>query len=100
MEAGNKQELVHNGKRILTAGDKAKYVSGVKALKANGRYDTYVQTHNDAMMHTTPNGSNAAHMGPAFCPWHREFILRLEHDIQQATGDPDFGLPYWDWAGD
>jgi len=84
----------------LTAAEKAKYVNGVKALKANGNYNQLVKTHDDAMMHTTPNGSNAAHQGPAFLPWHREFILRLEKGIQQALGDPQFALPYWDWAAD
>jgi len=92
--------IIRKSVNRLTAAEKAKYVNGVKALKGNGKYNADVQTHDDAMMHTTPNGSNAAHKGPAFLPWHREFILRLEQDIQQAIGDPFFGLPYWDWAGD
>ncbi len=84
----------------LSDTEKANYVTGVKRLKANGKYDQYVHTHDDVMMHTTPNGSNAAHSGPAFFPWHREFILRFERDLQQALGDANFGLPYWDWASD
>ena len=84
----------------LNATEKANYVNGVKALKANGTFDQYVQTHDDAMNHMTSNGSNAAHMGPAFLPWHREYILRLEGDIRAIIGDPNFGLPYWDWAAD
>lgn len=41
-----------------------------------------------------------AHRGPAFLPWHREFIRRFEQDLKAALGDPEFGLPYWNWASD
>lgn len=92
--------IVRKNVNELNAAEKAAYVNGVKALKTSGKYNPYVQTHDDAMNHATSNGSNAAHKGPAFLPWHREFILRLEKDIQQAIGNPYFGLPYWDWAAD
>ena len=41
---------------------------------------------------------NAAHIGPAFLPWHRYFLLRFEQDLQSV--DPSVTLPYWDWAAD
>lgn len=43
---------------------------------------------------------NAAHRGPAFLPWHREFLRQFEADLQRVLGDSDFGLPYWDWEHD
>ncbi|MEO0637379.1 MAG: tyrosinase family protein [Pseudomonadota bacterium] len=43
---------------------------------------------------------NAAHRGPAFLPWHREYIRQIEKDFQRVLGKPDFGLPYWDWEVD
>ena len=43
---------------------------------------------------------NAAHRGPAFLPWHREFLRRFEADLQRILGDSNFGLPYWDWEYD
>jgi len=43
---------------------------------------------------------NAAHSGPAFFPWHRELILRLERDLAGVMAEPDFALPYWNWAAD
>jgi tyrosinase len=84
----------------LTAEEKRKYIDGVKALKANRRnsgaaltiYDDYVRLHGD--------NRGGAHAGPAFLPWHREYILRFELDLQEALNDPNFGLPYWDWAAD
>ena len=89
----------------LSAAEKTAFVDAVKALKANGTYDQYVLMHVQAMNHGTPPGTspsirNAAHRGPAFFPWHREFLRRLEVDLQNVSGDPNMGLPYWDWATD
>ncbi len=98
----------------LTEAEKAQYVDGVKLMKAapppageteaGNLYDFYVVTHRRSMDNETPPGNprgrNAAHRGPAFLPWHREFILRYERDLQTLLGDNDFGLPYWDWAAD
>lgn len=105
----------------LTASEKQDFIRGVKMLKtspplsipgltltATNRYDSFVEIHDRAMGTLTPNPSlpgdprarNAAHQGPAFLPWHREFILRLEHELQLALSNNNFGLPYWDWAAD
>jgi tyrosinase len=56
------------------------------------------------MMTLTPpsstSGRNAAHSGPAFLPWHRWMLILLEFHLQRVLNDPNFGLPYWDWAAD
>src|SRR2546429_265971 len=69
----------------LTAAEKTALVTAIKALKANGSWDTYVNEHNTAMASATvlpgepndPSYRNVAHRGPSFGPWHREFLRRL-----------------------
>jgi tyrosinase len=66
-------------------------------------YDLFVIWHHMTMsMLTPPNGPgrNAAHQGPVFLPWHRLMLLLLERNMQRILPDPDFGLPYWDWAAE
>ena len=71
-------------------------------------YDRYVVIHVAAMGKLTPyqadvvgfRGRNAAHRGPVFLPWHREFLRRFERDLERVSGDPNLGLPYWKWDND
>lgn len=97
------------------------YVQGALALKAEmlgptatqlgipgpptplSTWDLFVVWHHRAMMRMTPPTQldrNAAHSGPVFLPWHRFMMALLEFQFQRVLGDPDFGLPYWDWAAD
>jgi hypothetical protein len=97
--------------RDLSAAEKTAYVDAVLALKttapsripaaatavttgggAPNRYDDYV------WMHSVVGGG--AHRGPAFGPWHREFLRQFELDLRQVSGNPDISIPYWDWTTD
>src|SRR5262249_30394054 len=53
-------------------------------------YHTFVQNHQLAF----PN--HQAHGGPAFLPWHREFLLEFERELQKV--DPKVTIPYWDFT--
>lgn len=66
------------------------------------RYDDFVWVHHQAMMEgpNDPNGPNVAHRGPAFPAWHRELLKLFELELQNAAGDPNLTLPYWDWTKD
>lgn len=33
-----------------------------------------------------------------FLPWHRMYLYYFELILQDALGDTDFALPYWDWT--
>jgi tyrosinase len=82
--------LVRKNQATLTAEEKQRFVTAVLALKASGRWDTYVTIHAANVA--------SAHRGPAFCPWHREFLRLLELDLNAV--DPTVTLPYWDWSVD
>jgi len=38
------------------------------------------------------------HQNWFFLPWHRAYILYFEQACREASGDPTFTLPYWDWT--
>lgn len=109
---------------VTSAAARANYVQGVLALKQEltgfttddlgiqrrpgipsqplSTWDLFVFWHVAAMNEGTPPGSgrNAAHSGPTFLPWHRWLLLLLEFQFQRVLGDPNFGIPYWNWAAD
>jgi tyrosinase len=96
---------VRKNQSKLSDPEKLKFVSAVLALKAEKKpgntlntYDQYVQWHKDTVDDAT--GRNDAHKGPAIFAWHRVFLLEFEKDLQRISGDPNLGLPYWDWRID
>jgi tyrosinase len=72
----------------LTVAERLAFTNAVNQLRTNGGYDTYVEQHRGAMGH--------GHGGPAFFPWHREYVRRFEEDLQAI--DPSVSVPYWDWT--
>jgi len=90
----------------LNASERGQLVTAFLGLKQSGIYDEFVRLHQRAMSVATPWQAeqldpmtrNAAHRGPAFLPWHREYLLRFERALQQIV--PGITLPYWDWATD
>ena len=86
---------IRKNQSSLTTPEKAAFVAAVKALKANGGYDIFVAQHRAAFM-ASPN--DPAHGGPAFLPWHREYLRRFELALQQI--DSSVSIPYWDWTVD
>lgn len=63
-------------------------------------FDFYVEIHLSAfvsMMTTDMAHTQMPHMGPQFLPWHRYLLMRVEADLREVSGNPDFTLPYWDW---
>lgn len=61
-------------------------------------YDQYVAIHTSCLSVTVPSGAttNMGHRGPAFLPWHRQFLLDFEQLLVQHGST--IGLPYWDWT--
>jgi len=95
---------VRQNQKTLAPPMRSRFVEAVKRMKTDGVYDVYVRWHVEAMGHMSPSAPNYAHRGPAFLPWHRQFILLFEGDLQKADrangGDGSMTLPYWDWTTD
>lgn len=79
----------------LTSVEKKRFVTALKEVKASGVYDRYVEIHRKAMMVQRPD---PAHGGPAFLPWHREYLRRFELELQKV--DSRVTIPYWNWLRD
>jgi len=61
-------------------------------------FDQFEAIHLGCLDVKVPDGSNVnmGHQGPAFLPWHREFLLRFENELIRHGSQ--IGLPYWDWT--
>ena len=96
--------VVRQNVKNLTAQQRSDYINAILALKqtqspfdaALSYYDQFVQWHK----HAFDCNISAAHMSPAFLPWHREFLLLFEAGLQQVSGDPSMAIPYWNWTDD
>jgi tyrosinase len=86
----------------LTPDEKKAFVDAILAIKSTpspwapsiSTYDQFVFWHREAF----DCALMAAHMGPAFLPWHRAFLALFEEQLR--TVDPSVTLPYWDWTVD
>ncbi|XP_018539338.1 tyrosinase isoform X2 [Lates calcarifer] len=81
---------------ILTSNDTT--VDGNYAFQNTSVYNLYVWMHYYSAKSYAGSENNAAHRGPAFLFWHRVFLLFIEREIRELTGNQDFYIPYWDWT--
>jgi tyrosinase len=81
-----------------TPDERRRLVDSVLALKANGGYDSFVDTHNTFVTNDGDDVTRWAHRCPSFLPWHRRFLLEFERQLQRI--DPLVSLMYWDWTVD
>lgn len=94
--------VVRRDAKTLSAAEKKAFTDAVLAIKAKPSpwtpelsvYDQFVVWHREAF----ECDLMAAHMGPAFFPWHRAFLRLFEQQLQEI--DPNVSLPYWDWTAD
>ncbi|EYC33678.1 hypothetical protein Y032_0002g928 [Ancylostoma ceylanicum] len=82
------KKAVRKEYRSLTDEERERYHKAVRTIKQNGEYDKL------SMIHTRSTTSPAAHGGPGFLGWHREFIKRYEIALRRV--DHKVALPYWD----
>jgi tyrosinase len=84
--------------RNLTSDQRTRFVEAVVELKRIGRYDRYVELHEEYFAADGETRLRVAHMAPTFFPWHRRFLLAFERELR--TIDADVTVPYWDWTRD
>ena len=59
-------------------------------------YDQFVAIHQAVTRLTGAQTVDGAHRRPAFLPWHREYLKRMEQALQSV--DPQVTIPYWNWG--
>ncbi|GMS86017.1 hypothetical protein PENTCL1PPCAC_8192, partial [Pristionchus entomophagus] len=74
--------------RVMSDDERSRLHRALNEMKRSGEYT------NLARIHAEQTRGGAAHSGPAFLPWHREYIKRVELAIRQI--DPTLAIPYWD----
>lgn len=92
---------VRKNAKDLTAQEKQDLVGAYHALKATpspwdaklNYYDQFVYWHKYAFACE----NNAAHMGPAFLPWHRQYLMMFEKALRDVSGK-ELTVPYWDFT--
>jgi tyrosinase len=88
--------------RTLTPEQRTAFIDVILAMKLKPSpwidgvsvYDTFVLWHRDAF----GCAISAAHMGPAFLPWHRMYLHLFQQQVSEI--DSTVTLPYWNWAID
>uniref|UniRef100_A0A914CMU8 Tyrosinase copper-binding domain-containing protein n=1 Tax=Acrobeloides nanus TaxID=290746 RepID=A0A914CMU8_9BILA len=73
---------------MLSDNERTRYHNALRKLKNSQLYDRFAYWHYQYAQ------EGGAHQGPAFAPWHREFINRYEIALKEF--DPTVSLPYWD----
>lgn len=77
---------IRKNANTLTAEERDRFLNALAQLNMTfGNYEVFQEIH--------AISSTQAHGGPAFLPWHRTYILRLERELQAI--DPSVALPYW-----
>lgn len=73
----------------LNSTELSRLANALNTLWRNGTISDNATLHNN-------NFYNGIHWGPAFLPWHRDFLLKFEQALQAI--EPTVTLPYWDWT--
>lgn len=88
----------------LTPQELAVYQRGVAVMKSRpvtDRTSWAFQANIHGKAPTPPNDPlwrQCEHGTIHFLTWHRAYLLEFERILRNASGDPNFTLPYWDWS--
>jgi tyrosinase len=71
----------------LSETERERFLCAYDVLIANGTLGQFVMIHGETHYH---------HGTQRFLPWHRVYLIMLEHALQSVH--PDVTMPYWDWT--
>jgi tyrosinase len=71
----------------LSRHERDRFACAFLTLAANGTLGQFVKIHSE---------THYQHMSERFLPWHRVFLILLEHALQSVH--PDVTIPYWNWT--
>jgi tyrosinase len=71
----------------LTKPERERFLCAYLTLVGNGTLGQFVKIHAE---------THYQHMSERFLPWHRVYLLLLEHALESVH--PDVTIPYWDWT--
>ncbi len=79
------------------------YKKAVKVMKSREKTDPTSWFYQAAMHGTTetprqPAWNSCTHGDEFFLSWHRMYLYFFERIVREASGDPNFSLPYWEWS--
>ncbi|KAG9356026.1 hypothetical protein JZ751_000870 [Albula glossodonta] len=97
----HKAKFSRSERYVILIVDRDKPLNKNETLKFENAsvYDLFVWVHYYAGKAPAGGGQrNAAHQGPAFPFWHRNYLLFMEREVREITGDENFFIPYWDWT--
>lgn len=95
--------IIRKSFKTLTAAELTAYKTGVTVMKSrpltdptswgyqaaiHGTFNTPVQTAWNSCQHNTT----------FFMSWHRMYLCFFERILRKASGNPNFGLPYWNYS--
>ena len=71
----------------LSRHERDRFICAFLTLAANGTLGQFVKIHGE---------THYQHMSERFLPWHRVFLILLEHALQSIH--PEVTIPYWNWT--
>jgi len=92
---------VRRNAATLSTTERDNFINALLELKRTGVYDQFVAIH-EAVTRLQPlvagaaSGDNA-HRGPAFLPWHREYLIQFEKALNATNPNAEITIPYWKW---
>src|SRR3954447_21061039 len=101
--AAHADVAVRKDVKDMTPAEKHEFVSALIKLKHErspfgkrgiSLYDLFVYYHR----RVSNLKVDGAHQGPAFLPWHREFLYAFEAGLEDVSHNKKLAIPYWDWS--